>query len=86
MVHEVMYPDAYAGQAAGNARSIAKHILESHTPAEEVGKIAQEAGVKTLVLSHYVPDSNADAEQAWLPLARRHFKGEVIAGRDLMEI
>lgn len=86
LVHEVMYPDAYAGQAAGNARSIAKHILESHTPVEEVGKIAQEAGVKTLVLSHYVPDNNADAEQAWLPLARRHFKGEVIAGRDLMEI
>jgi ribonuclease BN (tRNA processing enzyme) len=86
LVHEVMYPDAYVGEAAGNARSIAKHILESHTPVEEVGKIAQEAGVKTLVLSHYVPDNNADAEQAWLPLARRHFKGEVIAGRDLMEI
>jgi ribonuclease BN (tRNA processing enzyme) len=86
LVHEVMYPDAYAGQAAGSARSIAKHILESHTPVEDVGRIAQEAGVKTLVLSHYVPDNNADAEQAWLPLARRHFKGEVIAGRDLMEI
>jgi len=86
LVHEVMYPDAYAGQAAGNARSIAKHILESHTPVEEVGRIAQEAGVKTLVLSHYVPDNNPDAEQAWLPLARKHFKGEVIAGRDLLEI
>ena len=86
LVHEVLYPDAYAGQAAGNARSIAKHILESHTPVEEVGKIAQEAGVKTLVLSHYVPDNNLDAEKSWLPLARRHFKGEVILGRDLLEL
>ena len=86
LVHEVLYPEAYAGQTAGSARSIAKHILESHTPVEEVGKIAQEAGVKTLVLSHYVPDNNPDAEQSWLPLARRHFKGEVILGRDLLEI
>jgi ribonuclease BN (tRNA processing enzyme) len=86
LVHEVLYPDAYSGQAAGSARSIARHILESHTPVEDVGKIAQEAGVKTLVLSHYVPDNNADAEQSWLPLARRHFKGEVILGRDLLEI
>ncbi|HKB12111.1 MAG TPA: hypothetical protein VKD69_15720 [Vicinamibacterales bacterium] len=86
LVHEVLYPDAYAGQAEGNARSVARHILESHTPVEEVGKLAQEAGVKTLVLSHFVPDNNAEAEQNWLPLARRHFKGEVILGRDLMEI
>jgi ribonuclease BN (tRNA processing enzyme) len=86
LVHEVLYPEAYGGQAAGSARSIAKHILESHTPVEDVGKIAQEAGVKTLVLSHYVPDNNADAEQSWLPLARRHFTGEVILGRDLLEI
>jgi ribonuclease BN (tRNA processing enzyme) len=86
LVHEVLYPDVYTGQAAGAARSVAKHILESHTPVEEVGRIAQEAGVKTLVLSHFVPDNNADAEQAWLPLARRHFTGTVIVGRDLLEI
>jgi ribonuclease BN (tRNA processing enzyme) len=86
LVHEVLYPDAYTAQAAGNARSVAKHILESHTPVEEVGQIAQQAGVKTLVLSHFVPDNNADAEQAWLPLARKHFKGNVILGHDLLEI
>jgi ribonuclease BN (tRNA processing enzyme) len=86
LVHEVLYPNAIAGQAAGSARSVAKHILESHTPVEDVGRIAQEAGVKTLVLSHFVPDNNADAEKAWLPLARKHFAGEVILGRDLLEI
>jgi ribonuclease BN (tRNA processing enzyme) len=86
LVHEVLFPEAYAGQTGGSARSIAKHILESHTPVEEVGKIAQDAGVKTLVLNHYVPDNNPDAEQSWLALARRHFKGEVILGRDLLDI
>jgi ribonuclease BN (tRNA processing enzyme) len=86
LVHEVLYPDAYAEAAASNARSVAKHILESHTPVEEVGRLAQEAGVKTLVLSHFVPDNNEEAERSWLPLARRHFRGEVIVGRDLIEI
>jgi len=86
LVHEVLYPDAYADAAAANARSIARHILESHTPVEEVGRLAQEAGVKKLVLSHFVPEGNADADRSWLPLARRHFQGEVILGRDLLEI
>ena len=84
LVHEVMYPGAYAGAATESARSIAKHIVESHTPVEEVGRIAQDAGVKTLVLSHFVPDT-VDADQ-WLTLARRQFRGEVIVGRDLLEI
>ena len=86
LVHEVLYPDIYAEAAAANARSIAKHIIESHTPVEEVGRLAQEAGVKTLVLTHFVPDANDAAERSWLPLARRHFKGQVIVGRDLLEI
>jgi len=86
LVHEVMFPDAYAAEAAGNARSIARHILESHTPVEEVGRLAQEAGVKTLVLSHFVPDGNPEAERSWLPLARKHFRGEIVVGRDLLEI
>jgi len=86
LVHEVLYPEAYAEAAAASARSVAKHIIESHTPVEEVGRLAQEAGVRTLVLSHFVPDNNADAERSWLPLARKHFRGEVIVGRDLLEI
>ena len=86
LVHEAMFPEAYAADAAANARSIARHILESHTAVEEVGRLAQEAGVKTLVLSHFVPDSNPQAEEAWLPLARKHFRGEVVLGRDLLEI
>jgi ribonuclease BN (tRNA processing enzyme) len=86
LVHEVLYPDPYAAAAAADERSIAKHIIESHTPVEEVGRLAQEAGVKTLVLTHFVPDNNADAERSWLPLARKHFRGEVIVGRDLLEI
>ena len=31
------------------------HMNADHTPVEDVGRIAQDAGVKTLVLSHLVP-------------------------------
>ena len=86
LVHEVMYPDVYREAAAKDARSIAKHILESHTPIEEVSRVAAEAGVKTLVLSHYVPDSEPAADAAWLPMAKSHFTGTVVLGKDLLEI
>jgi ribonuclease BN (tRNA processing enzyme) len=31
------------------------HMKADHTPVEDVGRIAQEAEVKTLVLSHLIP-------------------------------
>ena len=43
--------------------------------------------MKTLVLSHFVPpDDPQVTEQMWLDAARAHFGGEVILGRDLLEI
>src|SRR5262249_62384186 len=54
LVHEALFPRPYLAEAARNARSIARHVIESHTPIEEVGRIASEAGVKALVLSHFV--------------------------------
>ena len=60
------------------------HMLADHTSAEDAGRIAQEAGVKTLVLSHIAPPSVSDA--SWQTAAARFFKGEIIVGRDLMVI
>jgi hypothetical protein len=38
-----------------NAVTLLEHIVASHTTAEDVGRVAKAAGVKTLVLSHFVP-------------------------------
>jgi ribonuclease BN (tRNA processing enzyme) len=52
-----------------------------------VGRIAAEAQVKTLVLSHFVPgDDPSITDEQWTEGVRRHYKGRVIVGRDLMEI
>lgn len=63
-----------------------RHIIADHSPAEEVGRIAQEAGVKTLVLSHLVPASTSVPDSMWRALAAKHYKGEIIVGHDLMVI
>ena len=70
-----------------NATTLKKHIIDSHTPVEEVGQVAAAAGVKTLVLSHLVPaDDDRLTDQTWIDLAGVHFKGQIIVAKDLMEI
>jgi ribonuclease BN (tRNA processing enzyme) len=54
---------------------------------EDVGRVAQAAGVETLVLSHLVPPDDPElTEQIWMDAARPHFKGRIVVGRDLLEI
>ena len=49
--------------------------------------VAEAAGVKTLVLSHFVPPDDPNiTDQMWLDSARSTFKGQIIVGRDLLEI
>jgi len=61
------------------------HMRADHTQTEEVGRIAHEAGVKTLVLSHLAPGENVSDER-WHQAAAKSFKGEIIVARDLMVI
>ena len=54
---------------------------------EGVGRIAAAAGVKTVVLSHFVPgDDLSITDDAWAAGVRQHYKGRVVVGADLMEI
>lgn len=89
LVHEVLYVPAVDRLVAtvGNAATLKQHIIDSHTSAEDVGRVAQAAGVKTLVLSHFVPaDDPTLTDQMWIDAVRTHFRGPVIVGKDLMEI
>jgi ribonuclease BN (tRNA processing enzyme) len=89
LVHSVMYPPAIDRLVARvpNAAALKASILAHQTSAEDAGRIAQDAGVKTLVLSHFVPpDDPAVTDAMWLDAARRHFRGSVIVGKDLLEI
>lgn len=67
--------EAIYNSISGNALSV-----------EEAGEVAQQAGVKTLVLNHLVPGDDTVPEYVWLEAARKAFSGEVIVGRDLLVI
>ena len=89
LVHEVMYLPGIERLVAAspNARTLREHLVASHTSCEDVGRVATEAGVKTLVLSHFVPGGPpAIPDETWRDAVRPHFKGEIVVGRDLMVI
>jgi len=89
LVHEAMLPAAVERLVANvpNASDLKRSILSHHTTAEDAGYVAQAAGVGTLVLSHLVPAEDAGVSDAmWIDAARRHFRGRVILGRDLLDI
>lgn len=85
LVHEVISTDWANGlfpepRKPAEAAKL-RHLLESHTPVEEVGGIATAANVKTLVLSHLAPPTVSDAE--WLRQVSG-FAGQVAIGRPLL--
>lgn len=88
LVHEVVSREYWERPGTPQPASVVRHILASHTDAPDVGRVAAAAGVRTLVLSHYVPTEGpgAPTDDEWIAGVRRHFKGHVIAGHDLMEI
>jgi ribonuclease BN (tRNA processing enzyme) len=88
LVHEVVHRPFWERPDAPLTAEIRRHIIASHTDAEDLGRLATAAGVKTLVLTHFVPSEPTGAvpDDVWLAAARKHFKGEVILGTDLLEI
>ena len=90
LVHEALYDAAAVDRllaAVPNAARLKQSILSHHTTAEEAGRIAQSAGVGTLVLSHLIPiEDPLVTEQMWIDAARTHFAGTVVVGKDLLEV
>jgi ribonuclease BN (tRNA processing enzyme) len=89
LVHSVLYVPAVDRLVARvlNAAALKASIIAHQTSAEDAGRLAAAAEVKTLVLSHLVPADDPDVtDRMWLDAARTHFRGTVIVGRDLLEL
>ena len=91
LVHEAMYVPAIESYARGIAASgrpqsfdtFMAHMKADHTSLEDVGRIAAEAGVKTVILSHLSPALDSIGDDIWRAPVARSFKGEIIVARDL---
>jgi ribonuclease Z len=60
-----------------------QEILDYHSSVQDAAKTAARAGVKTLVLTHYIPGIAEGAEEEWRALAAEHFDGAIVLGDDL---
>jgi ribonuclease BN (tRNA processing enzyme) len=88
LVHEVIdraWVDRKFGtpEPGSPMAALKTHMLQSHTSIDEVGSVATDCGVKTLVLNHIVP-GNTPTEH--LLQAQGTFPGTLIIGEDLMQI
>ena len=90
LVHEVIDLDALLARISllSNFETVRSQLSRSHTAVQEVGHIAAQAGVRTLVLSHLVPGEGSHAPDEWEAMVRAAapgFTGEVVCGVDLDE-
>lgn len=88
-IYNNLMAQAKAAEAKGITNSIPKHVVETHSTTADVGRMAAEARVKMVVLSHLLPGSNRNATQefpdtTYIEGIRQHYSGQVIIGRDEM--
>lgn len=90
LVHEALYDAAAVDRLVAsvpNASDLRRSILAHHTTAADAGRVAAEAGVGMLVLSHLVPAEDPTITDAmWTAEARKHFAGRIVVAKDLMEL
>jgi ribonuclease BN (tRNA processing enzyme) len=90
LIHEVMYGpaiDELIKRRPNAPQNLKDSIIAHHTLAEDVGRIASQAKVKTLVLSHFVPsDDKSLTDQVWIDAVRSTFDGNIIVGKDMLEL
>lgn len=85
LVHEVIDIDFY--KSADLSDALLDHLRVSHTDVTEIGPLAEQAGVDTLVLTHLVPANPALVSTgSWQRRAGKGFSGRVVVGEDLQSL
>ena len=56
------------------------------TDGADVGRVATEAAVETLVLYHLIPGNPGITDDAWTAMVRPQFAGRIIVAKDLLVV
>lgn len=83
LVHDACLAPALEIQPNPLWGNLAGRLRHHHATPAEAARVAHEAGVRTLVLTHFL---RGVYEEPALEEAQREFSGEIILGRDLLEI
>jgi len=75
LIQECSFPDEMEEMAR----------ITNHSVPSEVGELANQAGVRKIVLTHLFPQCNG-REKEMVESVGRKFKGEIIPSRDLLEL
>lgn len=89
LVHEVFADDLWQRRpddVTWEASRREHHLFTAHTALSDVGKVASEAEVGRLVLTHFVPGDDVLPDDYWVRGVGSSFDGEVTVGRDLAEL
>lgn len=81
LVHEVVNLDHLRG--SGTPEPVLDRMGALHTDVHDVGRLAEEAGVGMLVLTHFIPaDPTAVAPDRWRDAVSMHYSGNLLVGAD----
>ena len=93
LVHEVVYMPLVeetviaARDDPETRQQMREHLTTNHISTELVGRVATEAAVGMLVISHIVPvEMTANDDHLFLDILERHYDGPIVIGRDLMRL
>jgi ribonuclease BN (tRNA processing enzyme) len=90
LICEAMLPpavDALVARVGNGDDRLKRHLLRSHMPAAEAGRLAAEAGVGALALHHLIPaDDPAFGPTDWEAAVRETWAGPLHVGRDGLQI
>lgn len=81
---DLLVHEAIGVEGAGLGAASLDHMLQSHVLIDEVGAVAQDAGARHLVVSHYA-DLGAEKVDVhkWRRLAQQGYRGRATIGQDL---
>lgn len=67
----------------GMADALMRHMIAEHTSGEDIGRLAEAAHVKKVVLTHVIP-GRGEPDSTFIDPVRQHYRGDVVVARDLM--
>lgn len=74
----------WQAMSAAEQAGIVRQMTQGHMTLDEIGKMAASANVKTVVLSHLTHKRGGDYTP-WAEEVKKHFSGQVLVAKDLME-